>query len=403
MISRISLKNFQGHKESVIDFDKGINVITGSSSAGKTAIMRGVSWITTNRPPGNAIVSYWNRDKKGLAIGETSVEVISNDNVVKRIKDKATNGYTIDGRELSCIGLDVPEEVGTTLDIDNLNIHRQLDPHFLLSETPGEVARYLNSLIGLSAIDKILYKADFEVRVCNKTIAEYEAKLLEAKELVKKYSWAVEAEKLYKEIEVLENETDKLSNTWAIVSTKIQQIEDSTVPVERRTLLTLANGFITQLSELEVVLKRKQDKIIVLQNLIRALENMSAIISRKPLVAKATDLISTIDTTTASITALQGSISKLQGIINKIDELAVVLDKKAIVDDAFVYIERIDKFNKRLEVTVEESRAIKRLIDSIALSKLDSEQKQKELATVLASLPATCPLCGGELKGDSCG
>ncbi|MGB9778537.1 MAG: AAA family ATPase, partial [Candidatus Bathyarchaeales archaeon] len=39
LIERLELKNFEGYKQAEIDFAKGLNIITGRNSTGKTTIL----------------------------------------------------------------------------------------------------------------------------------------------------------------------------------------------------------------------------------------------------------------------------------------------------------------------------------------------------------------------------
>ena len=63
MIQSLKIQNFQSHKNSELVFSEGINIITGSSNNGKTAILRALGWVITNRPQGLAFKSYF-ADKK---------------------------------------------------------------------------------------------------------------------------------------------------------------------------------------------------------------------------------------------------------------------------------------------------------------------------------------------------
>ena len=44
-IKTLTLENFQNHYHTIIDFDKNINLITGTSNGGKTAINRAMNFV----------------------------------------------------------------------------------------------------------------------------------------------------------------------------------------------------------------------------------------------------------------------------------------------------------------------------------------------------------------------
>ncbi|MDO5041249.1 MAG: AAA family ATPase [Peptoniphilus sp.] len=55
-ISKLEIENFQSHKYTLLDFDKGLNVIVGNSDSGKTAIIRAIKWALYNEPQGDYFI-----------------------------------------------------------------------------------------------------------------------------------------------------------------------------------------------------------------------------------------------------------------------------------------------------------------------------------------------------------
>ena len=92
MITKIEIKNFQSHKNTVLEFDKGVNVICGESDNGKSAVIRAIRWVVENYPQGtDKINSNWNEDFKE----PLSVKLYTEKGYVERIRDKKRNGYNI--------------------------------------------------------------------------------------------------------------------------------------------------------------------------------------------------------------------------------------------------------------------------------------------------------------------
>lgn len=138
MITRIELNNFQAHKHTVIDLDKGVNVITGETDNGKSSIVRAIRWVVENYPQGiDKINSNWNEDLKE----PLSVKLYTENGYVERIRTKDRNGYNIckNGEKeikLDAIGKgNVPKEVTEFLNVSDVNFQYQLDPPYLLSMT----------------------------------------------------------------------------------------------------------------------------------------------------------------------------------------------------------------------------------------------------------------------------
>jgi AAA15 family ATPase/GTPase len=148
MILGLDIKNIQSHKETHLDFHRGVNIIVGLSDHGKSAIIRALRLVVWNRPSGNDIRSHWG--------GPSSIGIRTKEGTVVRIKDKAEE-YQIqkDSKVMSfkAFRTDVPDEVKDLLAIGDVNLQLQLDQPFLLSKTPGEVASYFNKVAKLDKID----------------------------------------------------------------------------------------------------------------------------------------------------------------------------------------------------------------------------------------------------------
>ena len=119
-IKSLDIKNFQAHKELHLDLGKNIVTITGESDRGKSAILRSLIWLATNRPSGDDFIRY--------GTNECAVKAIVDGHTIERVKGKKTNSYILDGVEYKALKTDVPEEIAKILNIDKNNIQQQFDP-----------------------------------------------------------------------------------------------------------------------------------------------------------------------------------------------------------------------------------------------------------------------------------
>ena len=216
MIRKIKINNFQSHKESELVFDPGLNVIVGSSDSGKTAIIMALLWALTNKPSGDFFKSFWG--------GDTQIELTIDENIV--IRNKGTKNFYIlkdlnkkNNKEFKAFGQDVQDEIKTLLNINDINFQKQHDSSFLLSDSSGEVARYLNDIVNLNKIDFSLSNVESKKRAEKSNIARLEAeekqleknikeKFINLDEIEKK---AEAAEKSAEEYEKLTFDIDKLN------------------------------------------------------------------------------------------------------------------------------------------------------------------------------------------------
>ena len=197
MINSIHIQNFQSHKDTKIELHKGVNTLIGSSDSGKSSIIRAIRLAVYGKPRGDAYRSWWG--------GDTFVSLETDTGKVKRIKTKTENSYTInDGEPFKALGNDIPPEVTAILNMDSINLQKQLDKPFLLDETPGAVASHFNRMADLEKIDEVTSKINSKIKANKASIDINEANITEYKTNIKTYSYLKGAEISIKEIETLQ-------------------------------------------------------------------------------------------------------------------------------------------------------------------------------------------------------
>ncbi|HZK18111.1 MAG TPA: AAA family ATPase, partial [Clostridia bacterium] len=158
---KIILENFQSHAFTEINLHKGLNVITGESDRGKSAVIRALNWLIYNEPRGADFIRAGER--------ECRVTVYLEDGgSVQRERTPSLNRYIVNepgvGPQVyEGFGTRVPEEVSKALGVgqvmldDNLevslNISKQLDPPFLISEPGSLKSKSIGRLYNVHIID----------------------------------------------------------------------------------------------------------------------------------------------------------------------------------------------------------------------------------------------------------
>ena len=286
MFKRIEIKNFQSHKNTVIDFDKGINSLCGESDNGKSAVIRAIRWLVDNRPLGtDKLNSNWNKDFKE----DMSVKIFTDKGWVERIRNKKRNGYTIclndkEPVELSAVGTDVPSEVKEFLNLSDINFQYQFDSPYLISMSAGDASKYLNNLIHLDSIDSILTVAEgnkrtisSEQKVVDKDISDLEREL-------KNTEWVDEAESLYKRVQAYDKKIESQQVIKSELSSGIDSFRSLKVydlSKQKKLVEEIENISIPDTSELkrEIESYRAADKNIVdlskQKKLVEEIENIN--------------------------------------------------------------------------------------------------------------------------------
>jgi DNA repair ATPase RecN len=206
MIQGISIQNYQSHKETLIELHKGVNVFIGTTDSGKTAIIRGFGWALNNSPTGDSFRSRWG--------GETLVEVTLDGKVVTRSKRKGRDLYKLDKEEFKTFGATVPDEIAATFNMSDINLQKQLDQPFLLSETAGHVAAYLNKVANLDKLDNAQKGIKKELRDVSSVLGYDREALKTTKKGIKKYKHIPVLEK---KINTLNLKQDSLTSTNAAI------------------------------------------------------------------------------------------------------------------------------------------------------------------------------------------
>lgn len=151
MISHVSIKNFQSLHDVSVEL-RGLTVIVGPSSSGKSAFTRALRTLTSNQ-----------RGESFITHGETQT-------VIKARTDRGTvallrgkkNEYVLipeddatQQRVFTKLAGSTPEEVSEFIGIpakDPLNYSNQFDMPYLLTSSAAEVARTLGELTNVSVI-----------------------------------------------------------------------------------------------------------------------------------------------------------------------------------------------------------------------------------------------------------
>lgn len=149
MLDSIQIRNFRRNKKRNITLGP-ITVIRGGTGKGKSSIVGAFKWVILNVPGGDSFVNWdANPQRAGVRLD------VDNRHKVIRRRDKSNNEYRLDGRTFNSFGTSPPDPVWKLMNMGWLNFRTQHAGHFWFCDTPGQVAKQLNEIINLSAIDNI--------------------------------------------------------------------------------------------------------------------------------------------------------------------------------------------------------------------------------------------------------
>lgn len=209
MLKKITLNNFQAHKNLEIEFSDTVTTIVGPSDVGKSAVIRAIQLVSLNQPAGDAYI------KEGTK--QAVVELEFEKGKVKRVRGKGENSYSLNEQGYNAFGNDVPETIQKALNISKLNFQSQHDAPFWFSETAGEVSRQLNSIINLDVIDTTLANIAASVRKQKTTKEVIEKRIKDLILQRKALKYIKELNSDFKQIESLSSQKEETALKQATI------------------------------------------------------------------------------------------------------------------------------------------------------------------------------------------
>lgn len=256
MITRFRAENFQAHE--LIDFRLGerVTTIVGPSDAGKSAVVRAVRWLAMARPLGDAHV------RDGAAGCEVRLRV--DGRTVARERRGREAKYRIGSVDYRASGTEVPGPVADVLNLGPVNFQNQHEGPYWLSLTPGEVAKELNAVVALDAIDAILGALAGRLRSARSEREAAARRVAESREEVEALEWTTEADAALRRIEGLAIERKETESIEQRLRSLVADLERA----ERAAAVELPDT--SRMDELAIIIKETTSNVLELERLTRS-------------------------------------------------------------------------------------------------------------------------------------
>lgn len=328
MIDTLAIANFQSHKDTVLKFASGVNVIVGATDSGKTAIIRALLWLSKNRPGGDSFRSTWG--------GQTEVWLTDKNayQVTRYKNDKGGNVYKLNDDRFEAFGTEVPDPIREFLNMDEINIQEQLDAHFLISATPGETAAYFNRIAHLDQIDSGMKTIQGWLRKLGSQRDGYEANIQIQEEELKQYEFIPKFEARLEVLEGMQEEKEVKGGSIGKLSRAIKEIEQINVDLEEgEKILSIE----PQLSKILDMYRMKAEDEAEYEEILKELQEIHSINKKLrgcrelqillPQVTKILDLIQEREELKNEIEDLEDTQSILEDCSSKHTRIEIQLDE----------------------------------------------------------------------------
>lgn len=414
MIKKIRIQNFQSHKDSTIEFSDKDTVIVGSSDSGKSAVLRALEFVRANRPLGT---SFIRTGANAPCRVELTVSKNGQDIVIVHQKTTKANTYTVNGEEYTAIGSDVPDSVKELLNLTDINVQKQLDQHFLVLDSPGKVAGYINSITKLEDADMVQTILNRRIRESNQKQEDIKNEIRDVQEKQKESQFQILPE--FKQVLDLLIETDSYYDCSCKSRISLSQIIHSVVQTENSLALVekelkdkkVVEDLIQCLGELE----RSSSEVIKTHSVLKSVADQA-----EGLDLALTDLYYSVETTRHECTLLEdlvsiasklsdcagfrGAIGTIAGNVESILRKEEEVSKQIAIDTEFVSTtESRIKAVANAPSLIPLSESLRRIITSVEDVDLNLARNQNleleskmNIQSILSAIDV-CPTCGSEL------
>jgi DNA repair protein SbcC/Rad50 len=339
MIHSAHIQNSQSHKDTFIEFSKGVNVIVGDTDSGKSAILRSLRYCLWNKPNSKTLLSNWG--------GVLRVELGIDGNTIVRESNKSEI-YKLNDLEFRSFGTKVPEEIEKLVNMSDINNQEQIDNFFLLTETPGYIASYLNKIANLEQIDATTKSIKSELNE-NKRLIEHQKEDLKKKEKeLESFSFLEQFKKDIDEADALKLEIEDAKISIDVLSYHINEIKKCNTEIDEKNkilelkpIINETLDLINETRELEIKIKKISWYIDYISDLEKEVEDLTKLIGLKLLIAETFELKKQASELDAKLDTLNTISNKISTIDEKIE-----IYNAEIQQDSAVYETELHKLGK---------------------------------------------------------
>jgi len=283
-VKSIHLKNFQKHEDLLLNLCDGVNVLFGSSDAGKSCIRRALEWVVQNE-------SFDGVRKTGTK--KTSVLIILDDGTeIERIRSQSINRYILregDNEEVfDSIGKTIPDKIKEVLsiypiEIDGEQIYLNSQPQialpFLFDKSPSFRMKLFNKLTGNDVLDKLFGQFNKDILRIKRSLREeterfgLRAMILKRKKVEKEKTEAIHI-RLKKRVENLKKLSEKYHKLL-----EIKELRENIITSKDEAVRGLNRIKIPQAVDIKQ-LKEKVERFEQLKNIKNGSEKLQAGLSK---------------------------------------------------------------------------------------------------------------------------
>ena len=391
-IQEIIIKNFQSHKDTRLQLHEFVNALIGDSDGGKSAVFRALKWLFKNEPKGDEFRSHWG--------GDTEVAILLDSGQwAGRLKGTNKNIYYIDDQEYAIDrGGSVPKVVSDLLNLGSVNFQAQMDSAFLLSQTSGNVGRFLNQIADLD----IIHRTETNIKsVLSKEKAELAGIETDVKELTEELSafdWLDEADEKVLELEKRETEIQVLADDIYWLEETAQEIESIESDIVSLSAVLGSEKQVEKMTGLKAAIYEEGKEIDALTLLSKKIEIIDCDIVDLSIVLNAEERVVDLFGLNAMMTVDKQEIDALDSLVRKIEiidqdlaEISPVKGAEVAVVGLLELRQGLDRDRQEMDKLNDLVRVITGNEESLGIARQELDALEIQFHEIM---PSECPLCG---------
>lgn len=421
---KVRIKNYEILEDVKLEFVEGLNIITGESNNGKSAIFRAIEGAIFNET-GDDFIQF-EKDYSLVALQDKENTIVWKK---PRAKNKSTV-YTVNGEELTKVGRSQVDEVAdvinireiklTSRDKEKLNFWVQMGYPFLIGKSGSQLFEFLS----LSSEDDNL----------TEVIKEMRTDLNDIKDSIKSKEGGIDAlkdiirveEDYLKSKEGFETTYDKILG----VESKVENYKDleilhsnlSEKKLKIRKLKDFTNDINKSINNVEPLFKNYEEIMISLRDLSLSIKEMN---NKTQKIEEEKEILNGINgkIEKINIKSIENKLNRYLELKTDIEDLSVDIDSvQSIKRDVVEERDNLDKLKSKISkinIDLIEENLNKYLklkgeivemrgyIDSVNSLKIDITEERKKLVSIKESIKINqeklnefdiCPLCGADIK-----
>lgn len=204
MIEQLKATNLQKHEDITLNFIEGVNVITGPTDSGKTAIFRGLKWVLMNEGDSSKLVKHGTQ--------KCTVSVTIDGNTVERSYSASSNTYKLNDNLYKSFRTSVPADIASLVNMDTISIQDRRDLPFMVYYKGSETAEQFSTMLDLNEIQTVTANTNRYVKKVAEAVEQAKINIDKAKTTLDYYADVDEANALLKVYAELLVECDALAS-----------------------------------------------------------------------------------------------------------------------------------------------------------------------------------------------